>query len=75
MVDTTTGNYMYGDTGPTLKGQFPVVDPAVLNSLYVVALDSGQGTSASGARITDLNAQAAVSASYYPRYLYVGDGT
>jgi hypothetical protein len=75
MVDTTTGNYMYGDTGPTLKGQFPIVDPAVGNILYVVALDSGQGTSASGARITDLNAQAPSTSSYYPRYLHLGDGT
>jgi hypothetical protein len=71
---TTSGVYI--ESKPALRGGFPVADPAAAQNLLVVmALDSGT-TSVTGTNyITTLNAQAAVDVSYYPRYLYIGDGT
>lgn len=72
---TSTGNYLSGWL-PTLRGGYPVADPAAAkNILHIIALDPGQGTTTGATRITDLNDQDSVDVSYYPRYLHVGDGT
>lgn len=60
----------------TLKGGYPVADPAAAKNLLIIqALDSGEASVSGGTYITTLNQLATVGVSYCPRYLHVGDGT
>jgi hypothetical protein len=66
----------YNEIAARLEGGFPVADPgAAQNLLIVMAMDSGQGSASGSTYVTNLNGQTAVDVSYYPRYLYVGDGS
>lgn len=62
----------------TLKGGFPVADPAAaVNWLYAIAADHGRtaATATTTVTVTSRDSLVSVDISYYPRFLYVGDGT
>lgn len=79
MTSWETNTTPVGQVGaPALAGGFPVVDPnAARNLLTVMAYRNGlaAGSASSTTGITGLNQTCSMIGSYYPRYLYMGDGT
>jgi hypothetical protein len=71
----TSGGFDWQPIKPSLRGQFPVVDPAQPQNLLIVMCTYAGDTLASTTTAASVNAQAGIDISYYPRFLHVGDGT
>jgi hypothetical protein len=65
----------FGSGAIRLMGQYPVADPAAAQNLLIVMTIGRGDTVGSAPYVTTPTAQCTVDVSYYPRYLYVGDGT
>lgn len=68
---------VFREVPPELAGSYPQVDPAAAQNVLLVVPLAGGTNSTAGATglISSVAATASIDASYYPRYLYIGDGT